>query len=138
MRKRLREDLFSEEFINSNINIDTETGCWNWTGCVASTTGYGTAWSEYKPYNMHRVSYEVFVEKIPQGMCVCHHCDNRLCVNPDHLFLGTKGDNNSDRAKKGRSCKGSNKPNSKLTEEQVKEIRLSSLSSRKCAKKYGV
>ena len=59
--------------------------------------------------NAHRVSYRLFKGE-PGSLFVCHHCDVRACVNPDHLFLGTVQDNADDMVRKGRSCKGDDRP----------------------------
>ena len=72
-----------------------------------------------------RLSYQLFVKEIPQGLCVLHHCDNPSCVNPKHLWLGTVADNTRDMLNKGRErLRGSDNGRSKLTESQVKKIRL--------------
>jgi hypothetical protein len=76
-----------------------------------------------KHLTAHRVAWEVTNGPIPQGLCVCHRCDVPWCVNPDHLFLGTKGDNNKDKAKKGRSPRGSHHPLVHVSEEEVHVIR---------------
>lgn len=77
------------------------SGCWIWTGFV-KPNGYGTLTVNRKPAYAHRAAYAVFRGPIPDGMCVCHHCDVRSCINPDHLFLGTQKENLQDMDAKGR------------------------------------
>ena len=85
-------------------NILKTDGCWLWQGTKCATEGftYGQAWHEGKRWKAHRLSWLLHKGAIPARMCICHTCDNPLCVNPDHLFLGTQGDNNTDRHNKGR------------------------------------
>ncbi len=76
-------------------------GCWLWTAS-AKPGGYGQILVGRVPAYAHRVSYELYVGEIPEGMVVRHKCDVRLCVNPDHLELGTQADNVMDCIKRGR------------------------------------
>lgn len=79
----------------------TET-CWNWTACKRGKAGYGAINVNGKVKDAHRLSYELHKGEIPEGLMVLHTCDNRLCVNPEHLFLGTAKDNWHDGFNKGR------------------------------------
>lgn len=78
-----------------------ENGCWVWFG-QKDKGGYGVFWFYGKQCRAHRASHELYAGLIPAGMCVLHRCDNPACVNPDHLFIGTRKDNTQDMLRKGR------------------------------------
>lgn len=102
---------------------EPNSGCWLWTAGVDSS-GYGTFIYDGRTLGAHRVSFMLHRGVIPGGLLVCHTCDVRVCVNPNHLFLGTIQDNIDDRDRKGRHprLRGNAGTNSKLTEDQVIEI----------------
>ena len=116
--------------------------CWLWNGGLSSRR-YGSIMYHGSVRRTHRLAWELTNGVVPDGLCVLHRCDVPRCVNPDHLFLGTHDDNMADMAAKGRSnppkpTPGSQHPESKLTEQDVVEIRASKDSLTTLAKRYGV
>lgn len=96
--------------------------CWTWTRSL-DASGYGQINIRGKMTKAHRLAYEAFVGPIPAGLFVCHTCDNPPCCNPEHLFLGTAADNNSDKVNKRRHQFGERSTLAKLTEADVRMIR---------------
>jgi hypothetical protein len=107
-----------------HVIIKSDNKCWEW-GRSKTSSGYGQLRFRGKAYSAHRAAWEITYGEIPNGYCVCHHCDNPRCCNPTHLFLGTLYDNAHDMINKGRrkSDKGELNPMSKLTVEKVLYIR---------------
>jgi hypothetical protein len=151
-KRRQREAVPQLERFLAGANIPEAIeadGCWEWKG-KPRTGGYGffayrlPGQDEIHEIRAHRASWLLHNEGlIPPGMFVCHSCDNRRCVNPSHLFLGTHQDNMTDMARKGRHAdqKGSRNPRVKLSPEQVAYIRSDESrqhSSPMLAKRFGV
>lgn len=131
-------NIFNRSVLNASVVIN-EAGCWVWVRTKpATTTGYATYSLKGASYNVHRLVFEEYFRKLEPGECVLHKCDTRLCVNPDHLFVGSKSDNNRDRASKMRSSCGENCHLSKLTESVVREIHGAAGTYRGLARVYGI
>jgi hypothetical protein len=116
----------TEQQILHNVK-KTDSGCWVRTSSLMPK-GYSTIKLNGKTRYAHRISYEHFVGPIPDGMCICHSCDNPSCVNPQHLFLGTQKDNLADMTNKGRrnGPRGRNHPRATITGQiaaKIKEYR---------------
>lgn len=101
----------------------TDSGCWEWTG--GKVKGYGRLGFEGSELRAHRLSWAIHKGRVPTGVSVLHVCDNPPCVNPEHLFLGTQTDNVADREAKGRGrwARGQGASGTKLSDDEVKEIR---------------
>jgi len=125
---------------HSKYRVNESNGCWEWHASLVH--GYGCIGFRGKIWRAHRMSWTLHHGEIPEGLCVCHKCDNPKCVNPEHLFLGTKKDNRDDMVRKGRarfaSQSGEANGMARLTDEQVHEIKTSSCGPVELSRKYGV
>ncbi|MGH9571494.1 MAG: HNH endonuclease [Candidatus Angelobacter sp.] len=131
-----------KERFEAKISPEPTSGCWLWTGYV-NYGGYGKISMPGKRVkSAHRVSWEIRHGAIPEGKMVCHHCDVRKCVNPDHLFLGTVRENADDMKRKGRSLSGERNRCARLTREQADEIKSllakGGLRQREIAARFGI
>jgi hypothetical protein len=110
--------------------VERSNGCWLWTGCL-NDSGYGIFRFEGRNYRATHISLWIYNRPVPQGLCALHKCDNPACVNPDHLYIGDKGQNIQDSYNRGRrpridvgdQNRGSRNGMSKLTETDVIKIK---------------
>lgn len=135
--KRPRTDQESiRDFWDS---VDKSGECWLWR-LGTDSHGYGIFRYNGKPRRVHRLAWTWTNGAVPDGLFVLHKCDTPACVNPDHLFLGTQGDNNNDCIRKARGNRqhGSSRPDAKITEEQARQIFLDARSPIEIGREYGV
>ncbi len=141
MKKFTKEERIANFW--RRVNIKGLVDCWEFTGGLFES-GYGqVSDGNRKPVRAHRYAWEIVQGPIPKGKYVLHKCDNRKCVNPNHLYIGTHADNMRDREKRNprSQAKGEAHGFAKLTDVQVREIRellSGALSLRKIASKFGV
>jgi len=107
----------------SKVDIRNPDECWPWTAGLFSDSGYGQFWVNRINARTNRVAWMIAYDAVPEGLFVCHSCDNPACCNPDHLFLGTPGDNVQDCLEKKRFPVGEDNYCHKLSEDQVRAIR---------------
>lgn len=115
--------IFCSKKCNFMGSYKIVNGCWIWRN-ANKKTGYGILNYHGQAISAHRYSYTIFKGPIPKKYEVCHTCDVRNCVNPEHLFLGTKSDNMQDCLNKKKFSNGEKHYAAKITEENVKQIRL--------------
>lgn len=129
-----------------HVEFDTNGGCWLWSGPIGSGRPRMMPHRGEHDRLAYRISYELLVGEIPPGRVLCHRCDQPLCVNPSHLFVGSQTDNIADMWRKGRGNKsglrrhgkGSSHTFAKLTEDDVRAIRADPSSLRAIAVAYGI
>ena len=126
--------------------VERGDGCWEWRG-TRRRDGYGQLMVNGKLIRAHRLAYELSVGPIPPGLSVCHRCDNPPCVRPDHLWLGSRAENLADMTAKGRRRHFMGRPqagslnhNAKLTEDDIRVMRLmaSQYTQRAIAERFGI
>lgn len=118
--------------------VKADNGCWLWTA-GRRHDGYGMIWRGGRAVRAHRVSYELFCGPVTDDDVICHRCDVRNCINPEHLFLGTRLDNNQDKVAKGDQPHGEGHWRARFTDEDVLLIRsMRHVSDRAMAERFGV
>ena len=143
MKRKPRGSLWDINYFMQRSIINETTGCWEWKRAT-QRNGYGVARFNGKTVRAHRLAYEIANgQRVSPSLDVCHHCDNRACVNPDHLFAGTRADNMQDCAAKKRLVMphlyGEMCPASKLSEDDVRAIRsIRGISQREIGRRYNV
>ncbi len=128
--RRKRGSAITRETITSRCRLNPDTGCWEWTR-ARHKYGYGELRNGKSGVRASRLAYKLWKGEIPDGMEVCHECDNPPCCNPDHLFLG-------DHTKNMRDAKSKGRLNSKLDQVSADRIRVDTRPYREICSEYAV
>lgn len=134
------DNITLTDFMNRyDFSLDPFKGCWIIMNRAPDSSGYITLSVNGKTERAHRFVYRIIHKEIPEGKIICHRCDNKLCVNPDHLYAGTRKDNTQDmlRNKKESRWKGTRKRR-KLSRKDIEDIRNSDKGSYELSKIYPV
>lgn len=131
VKRRTLREAFEAKFERGD-------GCWEWQGLIEGY-GYGVLDHNRMRYRAHVLALEFDGRPVPKGMLACHHCDNRKCVRPSHLYVGTHKSNIADARSRLRFARGITNSPTKLTEEDVRQLRrLSGVSYAEAGRMFGV
>jgi hypothetical protein len=130
----MRATLANRFWVKTELRAN---GCLEWTAGVFRC-GYGQIRDKGRNKYAHRVAWELTVGPVPDGLWVLHSCDNRRCVNPAHLYVGTAAVNSGDMVAKGRQCRGEGHHKNKLTADSVLAIRADTRPRTVIAEEHGV
>lgn len=135
--------MFDNDFVTRfEAKLDKSGDCWLWTASLAGK-GYGQMKlpKQRKQEYAHRLAYMIYKGAIPDGIQVCHKCDNPRCCNPEHIFLGTSSDNHLDMKEKNRHLYGEKNSQAKLSDTKISQIKKcidSGMSQSIIAKAFGI
>lgn len=133
-----------ERFWEKVDKTSSPDGCWLWTGCVSTNTGYGQINQGGKHgthISAHKLSWQMVNGPKPAHLYICHRCDNHRCVNPDHLFAATQKENMEDMVRKGRKPRGVAHPHTRHTNEEIRgvfDLYAAGVVQTEIARRYGV
>jgi hypothetical protein len=146
IKHRWRNAAYTLKEMKARVHIDPVAGCWNWLLSL-NMHGYGQASHKGQRWSSHRLMFQLMHPRMSLvGKTICHHCDNRACINPEHLYAGTPMTNMHDMISRGRAVypggpRGEAHKNAKLNSDKIREIRARHASGegyRKLGKAFGV
>lgn len=135
---RWRKDPVTLDYLFDRAQPEPNSGCWLWLGATRGN-GYPAIRIQGKNYGVHQISHVIYAGgQLDSSMDTCHKCDTRLCINPAHLFRGTRADNLRDCANKDRNTFGEKSNLAKLTSKQAVEIRNDNRSTKEISKAFNI